>query len=53
MQFIGIVKQVTAKSLVSGDRSFRVLLETEDVHALEAGSIPGDQVVKVTIEPSS
>lgn len=49
-RFIGVLKEVRAKSLVSLDKSYRVVLETEDVAALEVGAWPADETVTVTIE---
>jgi hypothetical protein len=50
VEFIGIVKQVSAKSLASLDKSYRVVLETEEVAALEVGAFPADVTVSVHIE---
>ena len=47
--FSALVKEVRSKSLVSGDKSVRVLLETEDLKALEAAALPSDGVVQITI----
>lgn len=47
--FTALVKQTTAKALVSGDKSFRVLLETGDQMALKSGEFLADKEVTVTI----
>jgi len=50
IQFIAVIKQVSAKSLASLDKSYRVILETEDVGALGVGAWPADETVSVHIE---
>ena len=50
IQFTAILKQVSAKSLASLDKFYRVILETEDVAALGAGAWPADETVSVHIE---
>ncbi len=50
IQFKAIVKQVSARSLISLDKSYRVVLETEDVGALGVGAWPADETVSVHIE---
>jgi len=49
-QFVGVVKEVKAKSLVSLDKSYRVVIETEDVNALGIGAWPANETVSVHIE---
>jgi len=49
IEFIGVVKEIRAKSLVSLDKSYRVLLETENPDVLDAGRWGGDETVSVTI----
>lgn len=50
VEFVGVIREVKAKSLVSLDKSYRVILDTEDVAALEVGSWPADETVSVRIE---
>lgn len=52
MRLTALVKQVTSKALVSGDKSFRIVLETDDPKALEAGTYAGDRTVEVEIKES-
>lgn len=49
IEFIGIVKEVKAKSLVSLDKSYRIVIETEEKILLQSGSWPADETVSVTI----
>ena len=49
VEFIGQVKKVEAKSLVSLDKSYRITLD-EDVAALKVGEWPADETVSVHIE---
>lgn len=49
-QFLAQVKQVASKNLVSGDKSVRVVLDTQDLGALGVAEIPADSNVRVTIE---
>ena len=50
IEFIAQVKEVKAKALVSLDKSYRILLETEDASVLEVGKWPADETVSVRIE---
>ena len=50
VSFVGAIKKVEAKALVSLDKSYRILIETEDDQLMEAGIWPGDEVVRVSIE---
>lgn len=45
------IKKVTAKKLASLDMSFQIVIETSDPAALALGTIEGNQLVNVTIEP--
>lgn len=47
------IKEVKAKKLASLDMSYRIVLETNDPAALSLGTIEGNQLVDVTIEPES
>ena len=49
-KFIAQVKQVVSKNLVSSDKSVRVVLDTQDLSALDVADIPADTLVRVTIE---
>jgi len=49
IQFIATLKEVRSKALVSLDKSYRVLLETEENTVMEAGTWPADETVTVTI----
>ena len=49
IEFIGIVKQVSSKALVSLDKSARIILETEELGILDIGKWPADETVSVTI----
>lgn len=49
IEFVAIVKQVISKSLVSLDKSVRILLETGDLSTLDVGKWPADETVTVTI----
>jgi len=50
MRFIAEVKEVQVKKLASNDKGIRIILQGEDENMLEAGNIPGDKTVTVTIE---
>lgn len=50
VEFDALVKNVSSKALVSGDKSFKIELVGEDGRMLECGTLPGDAMVKVTIE---
>jgi hypothetical protein len=49
IEFIGVIKEIRAKSLVSLDKSYRILLETENPNILDAGRWGGDETVSVII----
>jgi len=49
IEFVAIVKQVSSKSLVSLDKSARILLETGELSVLDVGKWPADETVSVTI----
>lgn len=49
ISFTALVKAVNIKALVSGDKSIRIILETEDLRALELGTAPADNTVTVEI----
>jgi len=53
-QFLALIKQITSKSLVSGDKSARVILEFDAPSDELMDSLnrlhKGDGLVKVTIE---
>ena len=49
IEFIGVVKEVKSKALVSLDKSARIILETEDLSVLDVGKWPADETVSVTI----
>ena len=50
IEFIGVVKKVESKSLISLDKSYRILIETENGQLMEIGQWPGDETVKVTVQ---
>jgi len=50
VSFVGVIKKIEAKALVSLDKSYRILIETENGQLMEAGTWPGDEVVRVSIE---
>ena len=50
VEFIGVIKKVESKSLVSLDKSYRILIETENGQLMEIGTWPGDETVKVTVQ---
>ncbi len=50
IEFISIIKQVSAKALASLDKSARIILETEDMRVLDIGKWPADETVSVHIE---
>ncbi len=50
IEFIGVVKKVESKSLVSLDKSYRILIETENGQLMNIGTWPGDETVKVTVQ---
>lgn len=50
IEFIGVVKKVESKSLVSLDKSYRILIETENGQLMEVGTWPGDETVRVTVQ---
>lgn len=47
------IKEVKAKKLASLDMEYRLVLITNDPAALALGTIEGNQLVDVTIEPES
>jgi hypothetical protein len=49
IEFIGVVKEVKSKALVSLDKSARIILETEDLQVLDIGKWPADETVSVMI----
>lgn len=49
VEFIGVVKQVSSKALVSLDKSARIVLETDDLNILDVGKWGADETVSVTI----
>ena len=53
LEFHALVKEFQAKALVTGDKSYRVLLETTDVRVQPLVAAPANVWVKVTIEPLS
>jgi len=50
IEFVAVVKQISCKTLVSLDRSIRLILETENLASLNAAKWGGDELVKITIE---
>lgn len=50
ISFIGEVKKVESKKLVSLDKSYRIIMESTQGQLLEIGLWPADENVKVTIE---
>lgn len=50
IQFIGTIREVKAKALMSLDKSYRIIIDTEEKSLLEAGGWPADETVSVTIE---
>ncbi len=49
IEFIGQVKEVKSKALVSLDKSARILIETADLNVLDIGKWPADETVSVAI----
>ena len=49
-KFLAQIKQTTTKSLVSGDKSTRILLETQEEVAGKLSEMQGQQSVWVTVE---
>jgi hypothetical protein len=49
IEFIGVIKQVSSKALVSLDKSARIILETEDLSIMDLGKWPADETVSVVI----
>lgn len=49
VEFIGVVKQVSSKALVSLDKSARIVLETDDLNILDVGKWGADETVSVVI----
>jgi hypothetical protein len=49
IEFIAVVKQISLKALVSGDKSARITLETEELIVSDLGKWPGDETVSVMI----
>lgn len=49
-QFTALVKQSTSKALVSGDKSYRALLETHDARMNDLTQAPANAHVKVIVE---
>uniref|UniRef100_A0A6M3JUC8 Uncharacterized protein n=1 Tax=viral metagenome TaxID=1070528 RepID=A0A6M3JUC8_9ZZZZ len=50
VSFVGIIKKVEAKALVSLDKNYRIQMDTENSALMEAGTWPADETVRVTIE---
>ena len=50
IEFIGVVKKVESKSLVSLDKSYRILIETENGQLMDIGKWGGDELVQVNIQ---
>lgn len=50
IKFEALVREVKSKSLVSGDKSYRILLEGIDPKMMEAMAMPSDREVRVMIE---
>jgi hypothetical protein len=50
MEFEAIIKEVKSKVTVTNDKVYRVILETDDFHLIEAGAWPPNETVKVTME---
>lgn len=50
IQFVGQVKEVKSKSLVSLDKSYRIIMESTQGQLLEVGLWPADENVRVTVE---
>ena len=50
IQFEALTKQVVSKALVSGDKSFSVLFQGEDIEMAKLVAMPADALVKVTVE---
>ena len=50
VNFIGVIKKVESKSLVSMDKSYRILIETENGQLMDIGKWGGDELVKVNIQ---
>ena len=49
IEFVAVVKEVKSKSLISLDKSARIILETEELGILDIGKWGGDETVSVTI----
>ncbi len=49
-KIVGQIKTVQSKSLVSLDKSYRIIIETDNCSLMEAGTWPADESVKVSIE---
>lgn len=49
IEFIGTVKEVKSKALVSLDKSARIVIDTEDLSILDVGKWPADETVSVMI----
>jgi len=50
VEFIALVKEVKDKALVSGDKSYRAMLETHDAGIKGLMDAPADAMVTVTVE---
>ena len=50
IQFEALTKQVVSKALVSGDKSFSVLFQGEDIEMAKLVAKPAEALVKVTVE---
>ncbi len=50
IEFVAVIKQVSLKALISGDKSARIILETDDLKVADLGKWPGDETVSVRIE---
>ena len=49
IEFIGVIKEVKSKALVSLDKSARIVIDTEDLSILDIGKWPADETVSVCI----
>ena len=50
VEFTALVKSFHSKALVSGDKSYQVMLQTHEHPAIDLAQAPSDKFAKITIE---
>lgn len=50
IEFEAIIKEVKSKVTVTNDKVYRIILETDNHHLIEAGAWPPNETVMVSME---